>query len=155
MNTLIGFKEGFDDFFDRFIKGAVPYGPVWEHYLDVLEWNQNHSKENRILIINFEDLKRDFVNQINRISEFIGKPKLSEEDMNRLEIHCSFDQMKYNPSVNYKHWDDFGFRDKKESEFMRKGQIGDWIHYLNEEQNKIVDQMVTEKLANKLKFTYH
>src|SRR5689334_22425151 len=64
MNKLIGFEGDFDDFFDRFIKGTVPYGPVWEHYLDVLEWNQNHSKDDRILMISFDDLKRVFVNQM-------------------------------------------------------------------------------------------
>ena len=29
--------------------------------------------------------------------------------------------MKKNPSTNYKHWDKYGLRDPKESEFMRKG----------------------------------
>ena len=154
MNQMIGYKEDFDDFFDRFIKGTVPYGPFWEHYINVLEWNQNHSIDNQILIIYFEDLKNDFVNQINKICEFIEKPKLSDEDINALKFHSSFDQMKNNPSVNYKHWDDLGFRDKNEAEFMRRGQIGDWKYYFNEEQNRIIEKLISDKLGDKLKFIY-
>ena len=154
MNKMIGYKQDFDDFFVRFIEGTVPYSPFWKHYLDILKWNQTHSIDNRILIIHFEDLKRDFENQINRICDFIGKPKLSDEDMNALKLHCSFEQMKYNPSVNYKHWDDFGFRDKNEAEFMRRGQIGDWKHYLNVQQNHIIEQLISDKLGDKIKFIY-
>ena len=154
MNQLFGYKLDFEDFFNRFIKGSVLYGPIWKHYLDVLEWNESHSEDNQILIIKFEDLKRDFVNQVNKICDFIGKQRFNPEDLKQLELHCSFDQMKYNPSVNYKHWDDLGFRDKNESEFMRRGQIGDWRYYLNPEQNKIIDEMIREKLGNKIQFVY-
>ena len=155
MNKMIGFREDFDSFFDRFIKGTVPYGPVWEHYLNILSWNEERDKDRQILIIYFEDLKKDFANQVNRICEFIGKPKLGDEDMKALEFHCSFDQMKFNPAVNYKHWDDLGFRDKSEAEFMRRGQIGDWKHYLTEEQNQLIDNLITNKLGNKIKFVYN
>lgn len=151
---MIGFKESFDVFFDRFIRGTIPYGPVWEHYLDVLSWNEEHERDNQILIIYYEDLKIDFANQVNRISEFIGKPKLSDEDMKSLEFHCSFDQMKYNPAVNYKHWDDLGFRDKSEAEFMRRGQIGDWKFYLNQQQNNEIQRLIDIKLGNKISFIY-
>jgi hypothetical protein len=158
MNQMIGYKGNFDDFFDRFVKGLIPYGPIWKHYNDVIDWNQNDSElsfdENKILIVFYEDLKRDFANQVNRICEFLGKQKLNEEDMKLLKTHCSFKEMKVNPSVNYKYWDDLGFRDKNESEFMRRGEIGDWKNYLNSDQNDILNKLIDDKFGNKFNFTY-
>ncbi|CAG2109237.1 unnamed protein product [Medioppia subpectinata] len=151
MNQMIGFKEDFDHFFDRFIKGSLPYGPFWSHYIDVLDWNDSHSDDNQILVIYYEDLKRDFVTQVNRICDFMGKPEPSVEDMKALQIHCSFDQMKDNPSVNYKHWDDFGFRDRNESQFMRRGEIGDWKCFLSPQQNAIIEKQINDKLQNRIK----
>ncbi|XP_054157896.1 sulfotransferase 1B1-like [Oppia nitens] len=154
MNKMIGFKEDFDHFFDRFISGSLPYGPVWNHYLDVLQWNNSQPDDRKILVIHYEDLKKDFANQVNRISEFLGKPKLSDDDMKQLTNHCSFDQMKYNPAVNYKHWDDLGFRDRNEAEFMRRGQIGDWKYYFSKEQNHTIDKLVKKYLQNKIYFVF-
>lgn len=157
MNKMIGYKENFDDFFNRFIKGSVPYAPVWNHYLDIYNWNQKASENSfnkYILVIHFEDLKRDFSTQINKICDYLGKQRLNEKQMKKLEFHCSFDEMKYNPSVNYKHWDDLGFRDRNESEFMRRGQIGDWKYYFSDEQNLIIDKLINDKLENKIKFIY-
>jgi len=158
MNKLIGYDGNFNEFFDRFVKGYIPYGPIWEHYLDVINWNQDDLElpfdDNRILVIFYEDLKRDFANQVNRISEFLGKQKLTEEEMKSLKTHCSFKQMKINPTVNYQYCDELGFRDRNETEFMRKGEIGDWKNYLSSEQNDIINQLINDKLGNKVSFTY-
>lgn len=65
---------------------------------------------------------------IRQTADFLGKP-LTDEQVNILEKHLSFDSMKNNPSVNYE--DIVGNMRKMhgkvhDSKFMRKGKVGSW-----------------------------
>lgn len=65
---------------------------------------------------------------INRISNFLSKP-LKEDQIEKLLNHVSFENMKNNEAVNYKHdikyFERFNLVDEKES-FIRKGKVGAW-----------------------------
>lgn len=158
MNKLIGFNGTFNEFFDRFVKGTLPYGPIWSHYIDVLKLKEDDLEKpfdhNNVLVLFYEDLKKDFAAQVHKISEFLNKPRLSDDAIKVLAKHCSFDEMKNNPAVNYQHWDDLGFRDKKEASFMRKGQVGDWKNYFSPDQDAVITKLIDEKLGDKISFIY-
>lgn len=157
MNNMIGYKGSFDDFFLRFVKGVVPYGPFWEHFNDCSNFidNQNRNNHYKIHVVFYENLKLDFQNEIDKLCDFIGREKLTDEEMATFKQHCSFDEMRLNSSVNYKHWDDLGLRDKSETPFMRKGQIGDWVNYFTVGQNAIMNKVIQDKLTKTLNFRYN
>lgn len=68
--------------------------------------------------------------------------------------HTTFQAMSSNPSVNYKHWDDLGIRKKGEAQFLRKGKVGDWKNYFNEETNSQFERWIAENNKLNLKFKY-
>lgn len=138
MNKLIGYKGTFDDFFELFLSDKVPYSPIYRHYNEItnLAGNEIGRGGRNILIINYEKLKTDFRSEINKICDFLGKERLSSDEIVRLEEHCSFEQMSRNPAVNYQHWDELGLRDTTEAAFMRKGITGDWQSYFSPSQQK-------------------
>ncbi|KAI1291859.1 Sulfotransferase 1E1 [Halotydeus destructor] len=126
----------FDEFFSRFIKDEVPYAPLVRHFAEVSNLATDPKWREHVLLVKYEDLKQNFAKEVNRISLFLGKEKLTEGDMSKLEQHCTFEAMEANPAVNYRHWDDLAIRDPKESKFMRKGIVGDWKTHFSPEQEK-------------------
>ena len=62
--------------------------------------------------------------------------------------------MKANPNTNYKHWDDFGLRNPNESEFMRKGQVGDYKNHFDQDLNEITDVWIETNLKTYPNITF-
>ncbi|XP_022256006.1 estrogen sulfotransferase-like isoform X2 [Limulus polyphemus] len=139
----ISYKGSFEEFFKSFLDGKIPYGPIWKHYL---EWWEHRNDEN-VLFLFYEDLHKDIVASVKKIADFLGK-SLTEEEIERIAYHCSFQQMAKNPSVNYSHWDDLDVRNKNEAEFMRKGIVGDWKNYFTKEMNQVMDEWIEEKFQS-------
>lgn len=136
MNNLIGYGGTFDQFFDSFVTDKVPYAPMLKLYDEMDAMSQDADLRDRILIIRYEDLKSDFGVQVDRLCQFLGKSNLNPDQMEELKRHCSFDQMRLNPSVNYGHWKEFGLAKPDEAPFLRKGQVGDWKQHFTVEQEK-------------------
>ncbi|XP_033630668.1 sulfotransferase 1E1-like isoform X2 [Asterias rubens] len=88
-------KFSFDFVFDGFLDGTLPYGNWWEHYLYF--WERRN--EDHILFLRFEDMKKDLRGTVLKISEFLGK-SFSDETIDAIMDHCSFQNMKNNPMTN-------------------------------------------------------
>ncbi|XP_038057704.1 sulfotransferase 1A1-like [Patiria miniata] len=141
--------QAFGDFFDEMLAGTTHYGPWWDHYLYF--WKRRHEKN--ILLLRFEDMKRDLRGNVERISRFLGKD-LSAEKLDAITEHCTFANMKKNPMANLE-----GLFDKsalKEgAAFMRKGKVGDWRSHFTVAQNEAMDALIRDKLhGTGLKFDY-
>ena len=65
---------------------------------------------------------------------------VTDEQVEIIVQHTSFDTMKQNPSVNRATLTGKNF-------FMRKGVTGDWVNYFTPEEAKYADDLVKEKLA--------
>lgn len=63
---------------------------------------------------------QDLEGAVKKLSKFLGKP-LSEEQIQTIVGHCSFDSMKKNVKVNHKWWDDIRFT--QNNDFIRKGKF--------------------------------
>ncbi|XP_065215771.1 luciferin sulfotransferase-like [Planococcus citri] len=124
-----GFQGTQEEFAELFIKGLVPYGPYWDHIYSY--WNQR-SKLN-IIFIRFEDMKTKLPQTIEKISKFVGKV-LTEEEINQLAAHVTFDNMKNIKTVNKQKFTDM-IRNlnnvNQEATFMRSGQTHQWKTKLN------------------------
>ena len=82
---------------DIFIRDLGPYyAPYFKHVLSY--WEERQRKSN-MLIIFYEDLKKDIKSMIKKIADFV-EIEVSEEDVERLSEHTSIDKMRVNPMTN-------------------------------------------------------
>ena len=82
---------------DIFIRDLGPdSAPFFQHILSY--WEQRE-KDPNLLIIFYEDMKKDANNLIKRIAKFLNI-NVSEEDVNKLAEHTSVKNMKKNPMCN-------------------------------------------------------
>ncbi|XP_074600221.1 sulfotransferase 1C4-like isoform X2 [Brevipalpus obovatus] len=160
MNKLIDFKDIFDDFLLFFLPGQVPYGPIAEHYIDVLRLQKQFGKEERkqsdqrVLIIQYEELHFHFQREIDKLCDFLGKPRLDAEKMKALQDHCSFRLMSVNRMVNYEHWDELGLRNLDEARFFRSGKVGDWQKYIDKQQNDALNKWIAADFGGIFEFKF-
>lgn len=138
------FEGTFDEFCDRFTKDKVYYSPWGKHVRAAWELEKEGAN---ILIVKYEDLHMDLSANIERIAQFLGK-KLSSEQISAIHERCQFENMKQNNSVNYSWWDDYGIRDKTQSHFLRKGQVGDWKTHITAFINRRIEKMVQDNLSD-------
>ncbi|XP_070577955.1 sulfotransferase 1E1-like [Ptychodera flava] len=140
--------DGFSDFLPDFMNArngihTVVYdGSTWPSHV-LTWWKRRH--EPNVCFVTFEDMKKDLPGNIRIISEFLGV-KLSDDVIQRIAEHCSFDKMKQNP-VSLK--SDYCVNVLKvdpslESPFVRKGQVGGWKSVFSEADNETFDKMYRE-----------
>ncbi|KAK2711657.1 sulfotransferase 1C4-like [Artemia franciscana] len=150
MNKHFGFVGSFNDFFDCFIKGEVPFGPFWENILSF--WRQRDHPN--LLFITYEELQDNLERSISKVGEFLGR-ELTVDQIADIASRVTFDAMSTNPLVNHSHWDKLGLRVSTEATFFRKGKVGDWMEHFSEEQNEIMNRWIEVKSADTgLKFQY-
>lgn len=147
----IGFS--FNEFFDTFVAGKVPCGPIWLMYNEAFRYHEENPKSS--LIIFYEDMKNDLRTQIKRICGFLNKPEPADEDeWSQLLDHLSVQRMRQNPTINRHDWTQLGLRNPNGYEFVRKGQVNDWKNFFNEEQSLIFDKKITGNLIPELQSIY-
>nr|WEM02053.1 sulfotransferase 4 [Vargula tsujii] len=120
----------FDTFFNMFLDGTVLFTPYWSSVKE--GWKiRNHPNA---LFLLYEEMAKDLRGCIEKISHHIQCP-LSEEQIDKLQDHLSFENMKKNPAINMTPLAGTAFM-KKGGNVVRKGKIGDSKTTLSEEQNK-------------------
>ncbi|GMT11296.1 hypothetical protein PFISCL1PPCAC_2593, partial [Pristionchus fissidentatus] len=78
------------DFFTFFCTGIICCGGWFEHVLTYWKFTQNNPNA---VFVKYEDMKRDLVEEMKALENFIGVP-LNEEQRKKVIDHCSFDSMK-------------------------------------------------------------
>lgn len=137
------YEGEFKEFFNLFIHDKVMYAPWWRHVEEF--WDMRH--EDNILFLTYEDLKRDTEGTIDKVAKFLGKT-LTQEQKDKIIDHCSFENMKKNPTTNHSWFETLGVSDPKRGDFMRKGCVGDWANHLTDDMNRQMNQMIGYKLRN-------
>lgn len=147
----VGFS--FEQFFEAFVSGKVPCGPIWQMFNDT--YNYQKENEGYSLMLFYEDMKQDLRSQIQRICKFLNKPEPeSEEKWNKLLDHLSVDKMRKNNTINRHDWTRMGLRNPNGYEFVRKGQVNDWKNFFTKEQSEMFDREITDKLCPYLRSIY-
>lgn len=110
-------------------------------------WNKRHDPN--MLIIKFEDMKKDLPAMVRRTADFLGKT-LSEEQVDKLCDHLSFQNMKSNRAVNLDAILErsFGksFLEQTNLRFIRKGEVGDWKNYMSDDLSRRFDQWAEQNM---------
>ncbi|XP_070560874.1 sulfotransferase 1B1-like [Ptychodera flava] len=93
--------------------------------------------------LKYEDMKRDIRGAINKLANFLGKD-LSEETVQKIMDHCSFNAMRDNLNVNMK---GHGFYYREKGAFIRRGVVGDWQNHFTVAQNEEFDALYAKSMA--------
>ncbi|KAG9509435.1 Sulfotransferase 1A4 [Fragariocoptes setiger] len=145
------------DFVELFAAGQLVYGDWYAHVRSYHQLSvQQSSSESasdkgkgKILFVTYEQMIVDLKRVIANVAAFIGVT-LSGHQIDIIEEHCRFDNMRYNPMANRECTPLTDLFDSTRGKFMRKGQIGDWQNYFTDEQSRQFDRRFEQRLRHEL-----
>ncbi|KAJ1275651.1 hypothetical protein BS78_05G151800 [Paspalum vaginatum] len=136
-----------DDAFDMFCEGFVNYGPCWEHTLEY--WKESQARPDGCLFFKYEEMMREPVEHVRKLAAFLGAPFTDEEEDAKVPEQvaklCSFGNLaglRVNQTGDFVRKEDMVV---EKSTFFRKGKVGDWRNYMDEEKGKKLDRISEEK----------
>ncbi|KAM4825264.1 sulfotransferase 2A1-like [Thomomys bottae] len=132
--------ESLEQYFEWFLQGHVPYGSWFDH---VRGWMSMKEKEN-VLVVSYEEMKKDPRNTVEKICQFLGKA-LEPAELDLVVENSSFQNMKDNMLGNLS---------QVPEEFVsatikipRKGIVGDWKNNFSPAQTQAFEEIFREKMA--------
>ncbi|XP_056418968.1 amine sulfotransferase-like isoform X2 [Hyla sarda] len=136
------FTMDWETFFEVFLLGRVQGDSWFDH---VRGW-YTHKEDFNILIVTYEEMKRDLRSVVKKICKFMGV-NLDEKAIDTVVKRATFKNMKRDPLANY----DFVSNeklDKTKGSFLRKGTVGDWKNIMTVAQSEKIDKIYWEKMGN-------
>jgi aryl sulfotransferase len=131
-------EQYFNDWLDR---DGYPWWSLWEH---VRSWWAIRNLPN-ILLLHFDDLKKDMPGTIRRMASFLGIP-INEEKWDDILHHCSFDYMKQNATRSVPMGGIFWAGGAET--FIYKGTNGRWRDVLSKQEILRYEQRAIEELGD-------
>ena len=101
-----------------------------------MEWLNEAAKRDNILVLSYEDLVEDCEREVRKIAKFLGV-EVTQERLERVLHEGNIDTMRGNSAVNYS-----AHLDVNTTPFIRKGRVGGWKEWLNEDQSKEMDTVI-------------
>ncbi|EPY87066.1 sulfotransferase 1C1-like protein [Camelus ferus] len=141
MNKLMPDPGSWEEYVEMFKAGKVLWGSWYNHVKGWWDAKDRH----RILYLFYEDMKEDPKREIQKILKFLEKD-VSEDILNKIIHHTSFDMMRQNPMANYTSLPS-SIMDHSISPFMRRGMPGDWKNYFTVAQNEAFEADYAQKMA--------
>jgi hypothetical protein len=143
------FECQFDRFFTDFMKGQLPYGDYFQYLRSLMPYKEHAN----VLIISYEQMKRDIHSVIRRVAEFININLNNQgELLDRVVTFSSFEYMKNNFDKARNNYGtqimDDTITPKIQLTLVRKGTVGDWKSCMSDEQNEQFDKEIAEKMRD-------
>ncbi|XP_053380227.1 sulfotransferase 1C2A-like [Mercenaria mercenaria] len=143
------FKLSWEKLLKYWLQGKFPLGSYFEYYNS---WQEeiNRKPDLDILIVQYEDLKRNSLQEVRRIQKYLCLNH-SDERLEAVLKKCSLETLKADVDsgkVKTRLIDEDG-----KSVLYRKGIIGDWKNQFTVAQNEMFESIVNEKLHNSI-FNY-
>uniref|UniRef100_UPI00359019E6 sulfotransferase 2B1-like isoform X1 n=1 Tax=Myxine glutinosa TaxID=7769 RepID=UPI00359019E6 len=132
----VSFK--FEDVLESFLNGKCTYGDWFDH---VRGWLNSGYKN--FLHVTYEELSKDLAAVVKRVCKFLDK-SLTEEQVQKVMKHSSFEAMRDNPLTNYSKMVDLV--DLSKGDFIRKGKVGDWKNHFTVAQSEWFDVVYCERM---------
>ena len=133
------FHGTWDQYFELFKQKRLSWGDYFEHNANWYKFNKDR-KESLVLV--YEEMKKSHRDHVIKIAKFLGYD-LSDKVVDLIVDKSSFKDMsnKINPILKQSP----GWKSDR-SNFIRKGEIGDWVNYFCENQSTYVETKVQEYL---------
>ncbi|KAL4604780.1 sulfotransferase 6B1-like [Arapaima gigas] len=132
-NPVLPTAESWDKFFEEFMRGDVCWGSYFDY---ALAW-EKHMDDPNVMIVTFEEMKKDLTEGVRKVSRFFGF-SLSEEQVQSISQESMFSTMKDGSKEKY---------GKMVNVFFRKGEVGDWKNHFSEAQSQEMDAAFEKYLA--------
>ncbi|XP_076322183.1 sulfotransferase 1E1-like [Tachypleus tridentatus] len=145
LKPIYQFDGSFDDFFENFYRGNVPYGNYFDHFLSWFE----HRCDPNVFFVSYEDMKINHETVVCKVADFLETPVKHDENLVRKIVeNTEFSNLKSAHKVNISRFLLSGESEKKEMplNYFRKGELGDWKNFFNKEQKRRLDEMVAQRL---------
>ncbi|KAK1273335.1 Cytosolic sulfotransferase 8 [Acorus gramineus] len=134
-----------EELVDGMCTGVFNHGPYFDHVLGY--WKERLSDgscSRRVFFLTYEELKRDTVDHVRRLGEFLGCPFDGDEEVGEIVRMCSFEHLsnvEANQSEEKIPYGTFTYKS-----FFRKGEVGDYKNWLTPEMIERIDRVAEEKL---------
>ncbi|KAK7494828.1 hypothetical protein BaRGS_00013955 [Batillaria attramentaria] len=128
----------FSDFLSLYMDGKVYYGDWYDH---VFSWFARCRGSRNILVVKYEDMKRDLLTEVKRVAKFLDQP-MDGDTADRIARACSFSCMKQGKREYSGKWRQDGLIHS----VYRKGQVGDWVNWFSPEDNEQFDKRHEERM---------
>ncbi|GAB6026332.1 hypothetical protein CHUAL_012538 [Chamberlinius hualienensis] len=147
MVAYYGLDESFLDFVTHFILGRICYNSFAEHVAGF--WAER--ERDNILFLFYEDLHKDVKKEIGKIAKFLEKD-VSDENVDKIADHCSFENMAKNPMCNYSSNEGAIIKNPEATtSYFRSGKVGDWPNYFEGEHKRTLENMMSIPFEKELK----
>ncbi|XP_071772801.1 sulfotransferase family 1, cytosolic sulfotransferase 5 [Centroberyx gerrardi] len=142
MNLVQPEPGPWSQYLDKFMRGQLGWGSWYDHVQGF--WREKEKKQ--ILYLFYEDIKENPEREIHRIADFVGQ-QVSEEICSNIAQMTTFAAMRENPMANYSCIPDTIFN-RQASEFLRKGEVGDWQNHFSPEENATFGEHYSKMMAD-------
>ncbi len=133
-------QNQWDDFFEAYVHGEVPYGVWFDHNL---EWWQASQTASHILFVKYEEMQKNLAAVVEEVAAFIHFP-LTPALRDKVVAQSTFSAMASNSKANWSlNAEPNGSADKH----LRKGVVGDWRNCFSEAQSANYDALYRQTMA--------
>ena len=133
-------QNGWDDFFEAYVQGLVPYGVWFDHNL---AWWQASQQTSNILFVKYEEMQKDLASVVEQVADFIHLP-LIPLLRDQVVAQSTFEAMASNTKAN---WSLNAGHHRSADKHLRKGVVGDWRNSFSDAQNVRYDALYRQKMA--------
>lgn len=142
----LGWRASREDFAKVYLADKVLYGPYWKSVLGYC--NMRHLPN--LLILKYEEMIKDLRSVVQKTCAFLEKDPLSEEQLQKLCAHLSFESMKSNPALNFQQLID----DRKRynpiinGSFIRSGKVQGYKEEMSPKLISEFDKWIKKNIEN-------
>ena len=141
-HNLLFKSKDFDSTFQVFARDLYMTSNIAQGgYFEMLQSGWKRRNNPNMLFVWYEEMKQDLKHWIRRMTDHIGY-KLEEEKVTELSEAMTFSNYRKISSMNTKKE---RFKEGK-GEFTRKGVVGDWVNYFDQDLNHCWDDWIAENL---------
>jgi len=116
-----GYVGDLPSFAKRFMRNEIMFGPFFPHADEAWALKDNPN----LLILFYEDMKKDLGSVIDRVSQFLESP-LTKEQVDSLVEHLDIKNMRNNKAINPTEELKSIGQMSGDGNFIRKGEVGGW-----------------------------
>ena len=148
LSQIINNKQDWDEFFNSFKSGIVPFGQYFD-YLNAWELELQNNKNLDIEIFHFEDFKTDGRENVRRMAKHLGYT-LDDNEVQALIDQCSIRNLEKADNDLKDKLPKGVLKKDGNTLIYRKGEIGDWKTHLTVAQNESYDCLLKDFLSKSM-----